>query len=153
MKTSLFAFFALFAMASCQRSEQLTLKSVQDPLEVHPGKKLMETYCLSCHKPQGDHEGRLAPPMVMVKQHYLSEGMPKDEFVNNIVSWVEDPNWDHLKMSGAARRFGIMPKHGFPKDSIKLIADYLYLQDMGKNDSCGNQEKGPRRKRMRQNKS
>ena len=35
-------------------------------------------------------------------------------------------------MFGAVNRFGVMPKVSFPSDSIKLIAEYLYENDIEK---------------------
>ena len=153
MKTSFIAFFALLALVGCQRNEQLTLKSTQDQLLSHPGKELMETYCYACHKPQGEGQGRLAPPMVMVKQHYMTDDISETEFIANIADWVEDPNWDHLKMNGAARRFGMMPKHGFPREKVELIAEYLYRIDFDEAEDCGNHGKGHQKGRKAQNKS
>ena len=153
MKTYLFAFFALLAFMGCQRSEQLTLKSDQEQLVSHPGKELMETYCNACHKPQGDHEGRLAPPMAMVKQHYMTDNITKEEFIKNVTNWVDDPNWDHLKMNGAARRFGIMPKQALPKEDIEQIAEYLFDHEFNLGEDCGDHQRLRKRGRKSNNKS
>lgn len=91
------------------------------------GKKLMETYCYACHNPTvPENGGRIAPPMIAVKTHYLKDGMSKKEFVAEMTSFVEDPSADKVQLRGAFRRFGLMPKQVFPEGSIEKIADYIY---------------------------
>lgn len=96
----------------------------------HPGKKLMETHCYSCHNPTTSHENRLAPPMIAVKKHYITDDISKDEFVTAIQNWIENPNETNAKMYGAVRRFGVMPKQPFTKEVIEQIADYIYYNDI-----------------------
>ena len=47
----------------------------------HPGKKLMETNCYVCHSPTASHEGRIGPPMIAVKKHYMNSDTSKKEFI------------------------------------------------------------------------
>lgn len=96
----------------------------------HPGKKLMETYCYACHNPTANHENRLAPPMIAVKKHYINNKTTKEEFINSIQAWIKNPNKEDAKMFGAVRRFGVMVKQPFPEEDIKLIADYMFDNDI-----------------------
>lgn len=92
----------------------------------HPGKKLMETKCYVCHNPSADHDNRIAPPMVAVKSHYMTDDMSKEEFADAIWNFVKKPSEDKSKMRGAVRRFGVMPYQQFSEEDIKLIANYMY---------------------------
>ncbi|WP_281778149.1 c-type heme family protein [Croceibacter atlanticus] len=92
----------------------------------HPGKKLMETKCYVCHNPSTDHDSRIAPPMVAIKSHYLNDDTSKDEFINSVWNFVEQPSKDKTKMRGAVKRFGVMPYQPFSEEDIKLISDYMY---------------------------
>lgn len=96
----------------------------------HPGKKLMETYCYTCHNPTTEHDKRIAPPMIAIKNHYISSNTSKEDFVNSMLKWIKDPNEKDAKMFGAVRRFGVMPKQVFNEEDIKLIAEYMFDNDI-----------------------
>ena len=107
-------------------------RSSQD--ELHPGKKLMETNCYICHTPEATEGNRLAPPMIAVKRHYINESISKKEFTEDLLNWIKDPSLDKVKMKGAVRRFGVMPKTVYPEEMIRQIADYIYDNDIEKPD-------------------
>ncbi len=92
----------------------------------HPGKLLMQNKCYLCHNPNTDHKGRIAPPMVAVKSHYLDDDTTKEEFSNAIWEFVQKPSIDKTKMRGAVRRFGLMPYQEFKEEEIRQIAEYMY---------------------------
>lgn len=94
------------------------------------GKALMEAYCYACHGPEARGDERLAPPMFAIKKHYLDEGMAEEEFVSRIVDWAKEPAKEKSRMPGAVERFGIMPYQAFPEDSLKLIASYIFHNEM-----------------------
>lgn len=100
----------------------------------HPGKKLMENQCYVCHNPSTDHKGRIAPPMVAVKSHYMTDSITNQEFVTAIWDFVEKPNPYKSKMKGAVNRFGLMPYQAFKEEEIKLIADYIYKHKIDEPD-------------------
>ena len=107
----------------------------------HPGKLLMEAQCYVCHKPPGEDKGRLAPPMKAVKNHYLKEGVSKEEFISQITKWVEEPSLKKSKMYGAVQRFGVMTKTEFKKEDVVLIAEYMYEHDLGNHHGKKNQRR------------
>ncbi|MDP2059242.1 MAG: DUF3365 domain-containing protein [Flavobacteriaceae bacterium] len=93
----------------------------------HPGKKLMETNCYLCHSPTAAHDtGRIAPPMVAIKAHYLQQAATKETFVEQMVTFVNNPTAESAKLRGAVKRFGVMPKQQFPDGVVAQIADYIY---------------------------
>lgn len=92
------------------------------------GKKLMEKNCYSCHNTQGT-DNMLAPPMHRVKDHYWDEETSKEDFVNAIVEWCENPSEDKSVMPGARRKFGLMPKQNFDPKEVEAIASYLFDKD------------------------
>lgn len=104
------------------------------------GQKLMEKNCYSCHNTQGT-DNMLAPPMQRVKDHYWSEDVSKEEFVNAIVEWCEKPTEEKSLMHGARRKFGIMPTQEFDKDEVRTIAEYLFEHDID-NSSCSSEGSG-----------
>lgn len=94
------------------------------------GKKLMENKCYVCHSPTAKSSSRVAPPMVAIKNHYLNDGTTKEEFINSIQNWIKNPTHDKVKMPGAVKKFGIMPKQVFAEEDISKIAAYMYDTDL-----------------------
>lgn len=96
--------------------------------EIHPGKKLMETHCYVCHGPTaGPDQGRIAPPMVAIKAHYIDkEGLNKEEFIKSVTAFVADPTEDKALLKGAVNKHGLMPKQIFPDGVVEKIADFMF---------------------------
>jgi cytochrome c553 len=93
----------------------------------HPGKKLMETKCYVCHSPTApENEGRIGPPMIAIKAHYINEQTTKEEFTEVIWDFVEKPSTEKVKLRGAVKRFGIMPYQPFSEKEISQIAEYIF---------------------------
>ncbi len=132
MKTSpyiLLIFLALFQ--SCNDSKRegaYTARSVEKPQnkQDHTGKKLMETNCYVCHSPTASHDDRIGPPMIAIKRHYIDSNTTKEEFIASMQAWIKNPNEADAKMTGAVRRFGVMPKTPYPEATIEKIAEYMY---------------------------
>ena len=133
MKNFLLPVFALFLLSGCQDKKVEYTAPATAALRMsarqqeHPGKKLMETYCYTCHSPTAPmNEGRIGPPMAAVKAHYLLNHPQKEEYVQQIVTFVEEPAVEKSEMPGAIKKFGLMPYQEFPEGSLEKIADYLY---------------------------
>ena len=112
-----------------QSKKQITEQS-QVSVTDTKGYKLMQQKCFICHLEKPNPELRdkmLAPPMSRVKEHYKFSD--KKEFVDAIVSFVSNPTTDKALMPGAVRKFNLMPKLGYNKADIKLIAETLYDVD------------------------
>lgn len=101
-------------------------------LQEHPGKELMESHCYVCHEVNSSRAERIAPPMFAVKKHYLSSGISKTEFVEDIVTWSENPSEETSRMPGAVNKFGIMPHLYFPEEVVEQIANYMFDHDIEK---------------------
>ncbi|HLW32727.1 MAG TPA: DUF3365 domain-containing protein [Aequorivita sp.] len=96
----------------------------------HPGKKLMENNCYVCHSPKATEENMIAPPMVAVKMHYLSEEISKEDFVNELVSFLKNPSEETSKMPGAIKKFGLMPYQFYPENTLTQIAAYMFEHEI-----------------------
>ncbi len=93
----------------------------------HPGKTLMETQCYICHSPSApEMEGRIGPPMVAIKAHYIGEQTTKEEFSKDLWDFLNNPTKDKAKLRGAVDRFGVMPYQPYKKEDIDKIAEYLF---------------------------
>ncbi|QDO94603.1 DUF3365 domain-containing protein [Formosa sediminum] len=96
----------------------------------HPGKKLMETNCYVCHSPTADEYNRNGPPMVAIKRRYITNNTTKEDFIQAMLTWTNQPSKDKALMYGAVQRYGVMPKLVYPEETITQIADYMYRFDI-----------------------
>ncbi len=104
-----------------------TVSNALAAVEVHPGKKLMETHCYLCHNPTApEGEGRIGPPMVAVKAYYLEEGVTKEQFTAEMLAFLKAPDAEKTKMKDAVDRYGLMPYQHYPDETVAQIAGYLY---------------------------
>lgn len=119
---------------SCNNSKNKEYSASKEHLKAkkHIGKKLMETNCYLCHSPTASHDDRIAPPMIAIKKHYISDNTTKEEFIKNMQAWIKNPNKEDAKMFGAVKRFGVMPKTHYPEETIEQIADYIFDFDIEK---------------------
>jgi hypothetical protein len=130
MKKIIILISSLTFLASCG-GEQTENEEIANGVP-HAGKALMELNCNSCHSPSAGENARIAPPLIAVKKHYLENGMSKEDFIKAIQKWIENPSEDISKMPGAIRKFGIMAKVDYPKETIEQIADYLFTNEVEK---------------------
>lgn len=93
------------------------------------GEELMAMRCYSCHNTQGT-DNMLAPPMHRVKAHYVDDETTRDEFIQAVVNWVDDPTEEKSLMPGARSKFGLMPKQAFDEKEVKAIAAYMYDNEL-----------------------
>ncbi|WP_258922840.1 DUF3365 domain-containing protein [Arenibacter sp. P308M17] len=134
MKYLSFFTILLMTLASCKEANKTDNKLVEtkvdsssvDRAKIHPGKKIMETECYLCHNPKASQVSMIAPPMVAIKRHYIDSTTTKEQFIEAIVAWINDPQEEKSKMPGALNRFGIMPYQPYPEETIGLIAEYMY---------------------------
>jgi len=110
--------------------QQQDERAVADTVTFQQGKILIEQNCYSCHTPEMTGRQRLAPPIQMVKMHYMRDYETKEAFVDAIADWVSEPNKDKSIMPGALNRFGLMAPIAISEEDVRLIADYLYEVDL-----------------------
>jgi len=106
--------------------DKVKQKTTNYTSDQHPGKKLMVNKCYVCHHPTTENKGRIAPPMVAIKSHYMTSDITKEAFANAMWNFVEKPSKEKSKMRGAIRRFNLMPYQPFVEEEIRQIADYIY---------------------------
>jgi len=128
----------IFLVLGCkENSKTVPIEKSTDELtqiaQDHPGKKILETECYLCHTPKASEESMIAPPMIAIKKHYISENTTKEEFTEALIRWVNDPETES-KMPSAHKRFGPMPYIPYPDDAIAQIAEYLYDYEIEKPD-------------------
>lgn len=129
MKLLLVLVLPLFLMSCNQKKDVSKTPQIHNVSsnENNEGKKLLETHCYACHNPTAPEDsGRIAPPMVAIKAHYLTPGISKEKFVAQITAFTAHPSQANAKMRGAVNRFGVMPAQHFPEGVVAQIASYMY---------------------------
>ena len=103
-------------------------------------KALFENHCLACHQPhkggpgkhsgkktsEGKHPKRLAPPMAMVKKHYLKTYPEREQFIEKVSAWVKAPDANAAMLHHAVEKFGVMPPQPIDEATRQQIAGYIY---------------------------
>jgi cytochrome c553 len=98
-----------------------------DSIDVGQAITLIQTHCYTCHSPSApEKQGRIAPPLVAVKAHYLQQDSSREAFISAITSFLQHPSTEKAVMKGALTRFGLMPAQQYPAKSIALMAAFMY---------------------------
>jgi len=143
MKKSVFIILLIATViTSCKNTEK---GEVIDVIEVNKdlalitnqqsneGYNLMKNNCYVCHNSNvASHDDIVAPPFKGVKMHYMRQYDNKEDFVNAIVDWVQNPDEDKALMFGAVKRFKLMPKLPLPTKDLEKIASYMYENEVDK---------------------
>lgn len=83
--------------------------------------------CYVCHNPRvKSHEEAIAPPLVAVKYMYKQKYKTKEDFVNATFDFIMEPTEDKTILSGAVKKFGVMPQMPLEPSQVKLILNYIY---------------------------
>ncbi|WP_338358100.1 c-type heme family protein [Yeosuana marina] len=100
----------------------------ENSYDARESKELLVKNCYLCHSPIAPEvTGRIAPPMAAIKARYINmEGYSRDEFIQAVGHFVENPTAEKALMYGAVKKFGVMPKQIFPKGTIEKIAAFMY---------------------------
>ncbi|MCF6366057.1 MAG: DUF3365 domain-containing protein [Bacteroidales bacterium] len=90
------------------------------------GFRLLVSNCFSCHSPDLDIQKKIAPAMGTIKKHYITEGITKKDFTENLIEFIKNPVEEKTKIPDAIEKFGVMPKFEFNETDLTNIANYIY---------------------------
>ena len=137
MKKEILGVGLVVLCASCNQTKQTdypvanTQILTKDYQTVNEGYELMKTNCYVCHNPKAvSHDDILAPPFKVIKMRYKRAYNERTDFINAIVTWVQNPNEDKALMRGAVNKLNVMPKLPLPTKDLEKIAAYLYDNDV-----------------------
>ena len=100
----------------------------------HPGAKVYQSACMSCHALVAKEEG-IAPPLFGVKDHVIKAYPERAAFIKRVVDWVKAPNPNDVLMPGAVKKFGLMPAQTQLSDTdLQAVAEFIYETDFTKPD-------------------
>lgn len=127
MKKLIF-FAGLLAMAVI--SQSFYEVAMPPKMESTEAMTLMQQNCANCHSMDPNVETSIAPSMFSIKKHYLEKYPNKDNFVNAVKAFMENPVLENVVMPMAVKQFGQMPKLSFSQTQIQEMATYLYNFDV-----------------------
>lgn len=150
MRTKLFIAVLIISLAGCNtnQKENEQDQKKKDAIEINDsqytevekttstdrGYELMTQKCFICHLPKPDPSKSaqmIAPPMVQVQEHYKPTYPEKEDFINAMVSFIQNPSREKTLMPGAVKKFNLMPKLLYEDSELRLIAETLYEHDFG----------------------
>lgn len=85
----------------------------------------ISTNCGSCHG-IGLTEQASAPNLIQVKKSWIQAYPEKQEFIDQMASFLLQPEAQKSRMQGAVKTYGLMPKMGYTLNQAKEIAAWLY---------------------------
>ena len=86
--------------------------------------------CITCHK---DTKSESAPSMLEIQRRYKNAFVEKEEFINYMSKWVENPSAETSLMRDAVKKYKLMPQLGFDEDMLRDIATHIYESDFKTN--------------------
>ena len=123
-------------------SDFLKEDAMKNNLPKDDGYELMKINCYVCHNPNTkSHDEILAPPFKAVKMHYKKVHDSKENFVDAIVNYVQNPDEEKALMRGAVKRFKVMPKLEISTENLEKIAAYIYDNDVEEPEWMGDHMK------------
>lgn len=126
---------ALIVVACSGHEQQGSSLGAADLAKVnHPGAKVYQSACMSCHTLAAKEEG-IAPPLFGVKDHVIKAYPERTAFIKRVVDWVKAPNANDVLMPGAVKKFGLMPAQTQLSDAdLQAVAAFIYDTDFTKPD-------------------
>ncbi len=121
-------------LLSCKNNTQKEASKIDsttsknEQLHLSKGFQLLESNCFACHSPKNDIDDRIAPPMAMIKDYYITnkETISEEDFAKSLIAFIKNPNVENSKIPEAIERYGLMPKMNFTEEQITQIAKYIY---------------------------
>ena len=87
------------------------------------GALLFNGNCATCHHLK---KASSAPTIYEIRSRYLQAFPQKQNFIEYLSSWVVKPSKETSLMHDKIAKYGLMPELAFDKESLKIIAEYLY---------------------------
>lgn len=128
-----FTFLILtFTLASCGEGESSNVEHNATSTEkvYAEGQKLMENKCYVCHNPKLKENQLIAPPMVAIKEAYMTDD--EGQFIESFINFLSSPDKSKAKLPEAVKKYGLMPYQRYKNDDIKKIAKYMFNNQIEK---------------------
>ncbi len=99
------------------------------------GALLFNGNCTTCHF---ETKTISAPSVVEFKKRYKEAFLNREDFIENMATWVQHPDAKTSIMLDAIEKHELMPELGFDEDTLKQIISYIYDTDFTKKQNINN---------------
>jgi cytochrome c2 len=135
---SLITFILVLLFACNQNSKQIQTDTNNKTIDSNSvlnykkaeAEQLYHNKCLICHDLGTSEANAIAPPMVSVQRRYKMTYENKQDFIKAMVAFTENPAEDKVLMINAKDKFNIMPKLGYDKKDLQIIATYIFENEL-----------------------
>ncbi len=90
------------------------------------GFQVLETSCFSCHSPDGEALGGVAPSLAAIKTAYVGKGTSPDQFRDKLAAFLNNPSSGTSHMPEAVAQFGLMSRMNMRAEEVNAVSAYLY---------------------------
>ncbi len=87
------------------------------------GALLFNGNCATCHHLK---RASSAPTIHEIRARYIQAFPEKQNFIKYLSNWVIKPSKRTSLMHDKIIKYGLMPELAFDKESLKIIAEYIY---------------------------
>lgn len=121
-----------FILSSCgeETTSDVEKGATSTERDYSEGKKLMENKCYVCHNPNLKENQLIAPPMIAIKEAYMTDD--EAQFTENFISFLSSPDKAKAKLPEAVEKYGLMPYQRYKNEDLKKIAKYMYNNQIEK---------------------
>jgi cytochrome c551/c552 len=82
--------------------------------------------CITCHK---ETKTVSAPSVLEFKAVYMGILPNREDFIDYMSKWVQNPDKETAMMPKAVKKHGLMPHLGFDIETLRDISAYIYDTD------------------------
>ena len=86
----------------------LTSAILMTNVSASDGKELYGQLCASCHAPNSSP--KIAPPIFAVIDHVRQAYPQREDFISQVIEWVDEPKEEVALMPGAIRKFNLISR-------------------------------------------
>ena len=115
-------------------AEPVLVETITPESDLAKGFQKLQTVCFSCHSPNANATGKVAPTMAEIKAAYSLQTETEEDFSSLFTQFVSDPNSDKSLLKGAAAQYGMMPKFEFSEEELSQVAKYVYATPLDTED-------------------
>ncbi|MBO6522959.1 MAG: hypothetical protein JJ971_03970 [Balneolaceae bacterium] len=121
----------LIGSYSCSQTKKTTSEDINfEALNMHDGKMIVESVCVTCHDPDASVQDRIAPPLEIIKRNYLSISETESEFIIRMTNFVVHPSPEEAMLHADVDEFGLMDPLGYSEQDIQSVAMYIYRTEL-----------------------
>jgi len=119
MKLKFFVILLVFFFINCKK-------------EIPHEAKFLVLNCFQCHYPESSPA--TAPSFPEIDSHYRSVSSSKEEYIQKMIEFIQDPKVEKTLDPAWVQRYGLMPKFSYSEDFLSKVVSYIYETDFNSHE-------------------